>query len=92
MQPGLNRLDVDVEVRASGQFTMQADLIAPNSDRVLASTRQQVRSTTFSGVGLLLSGGALLFLVVWWSRTLRRRPDATGTDTVDATERNATSN
>lgn len=92
LQPGLNRLDVDVEVRASGQFTMQADLIAPNSDRVLASTRQQVRSTTFSGVGLLLSGGALLFLVVWWSRTLRRRPDATGTDTVDATERNATSN
>ena len=74
LNPGLNRLDVGVEVRASGQFMMQADLLAPDSDRVLASTRQRVRSTTFSGVGLMLSGGALLFLVVWWSRTLRRRP------------------
>ena len=73
LSPGLNRLDVAVEVRASGQFPMQADLIAPNSNRVLASTRQRVRSTTFSGVGLMLSGGALLFLVIWWSRTLRRR-------------------
>lgn len=73
LSPGLNRLDVAVEVRASGQFVMQADLLAPDSDRVLASTRQRVRSTTFSGVGLMLSGGALLFLVIWWSRTLRRR-------------------
>ncbi|MFN8049857.1 MAG: hypothetical protein U0Q22_00260 [Acidimicrobiales bacterium] len=75
LNPGLNRLDVDVQVRASGQFVMQAELVAPGSDRVLASTRQRVRSTTFSGVGLMLSGGALLFLVVWWSRTLRRRSD-----------------
>lgn len=73
LQPGLNRLDVQVEVRTSGQFVMQADLLAPDSDRVLASTRQRIRSRTFSGVGLMLSGGALLFLVIWWSRTLRRK-------------------
>lgn len=73
LQPGLNRLDVQVEVQASGQFTLQAELLAPRSDRVLASTRQRIRSSAFSGVGLMLSGGALLFLVIWWSRTLRRR-------------------
>lgn len=73
LQPGLNRVDIEVDVRASGEFSMQADLLAPGSERVLASTRQQIRSRTFSGVGLMLSGGALLFLVVWWSRTLRRR-------------------
>lgn len=73
LEPGLNRLDVDVEVQASGQFVLQADLLAPRSDRVLASTRQRIRSGAFSGVGLMLSGSALLFLVIWWSRTLRRR-------------------
>lgn len=73
LEPGLNRLDVEVEVQASGQFTLQADLLAPRSGRVLASTRQRIRSSAFSGVGLMLSGGALLFLVIWWSRTLRRR-------------------
>lgn len=73
LQPGLNRLDVEVEVQASGQFTLQAELLAPRSDRILASTRQRIRSSAFSGVGLMLSGGALLFLVIWWSRTLRRR-------------------
>ena len=72
LNPGLNRFDVKVDVRTSGQFVMQADLLAPDSDRVLASTRQRIRSRTFSGVGLMLSGGALLFLVIWWSRTLRR--------------------
>ena len=75
LEPGLNRFDVRIDVRASGQFVMQADLLAPGSDRVLASTRQTIRSRTFSGVGLMLSGGALLFLVIWWSRTLRRRSD-----------------
>jgi hypothetical protein len=73
LNPGLNRFDVKVDVRTSGQFVMQADLLAPDSDRVLASTRQRIRSRTFSGVGLMLSGGALLFLVIWWSRTLRRK-------------------
>jgi len=83
LRPGLNRVDVAVEVRASGQFMMKADLLAPESDRVLASTRQRIRSTTFSGVGLMLSGGALLFLVIWWSRTLRRGrvlPENAGSD------------
>lgn len=82
LTPGVNRVTVDVEVRASGQFTMKAELLAPHSDRVLASTRQRIRSRAFSGVGLMLSGGALLFLVIWWTRTLRKRrePDPPATD------------
>jgi len=83
LQPGVNRFDVDVDVRASGQFVLQAELVAPDSDRVLASTRQRIRSQTFSGVGLMLSGGALFFLVVWWSRTLRRRDRDAETDEGD---------
>lgn len=76
--PGLNRIDVQVRVQTSGQFPMQAELLVPESNRVVASTRQRIQANTFSGVGLMLSGGALLFLVIWWSRTLRRgRIDAT---------------
>jgi hypothetical protein len=40
-----------------------------------------VRTTAFSGVGLVLMGGALAFLAVWWTRTIvrehrARRPPA----------------
>lgn len=73
LQPGVNRIDVDVDVQASGQFVMRADVLSPVSDRILATSKQRIRSTTFSGVGLMLSGGALLFLVAWWLRTARRR-------------------
>lgn len=78
LKPGINRLLVDVQVRTSGEFFMQAEIVAPSSNRVLASTRQRVRSRTFSGVGLALSGGALVFLVAWWSRTLRRERRRSG--------------
>ncbi|NLA34466.1 MAG: hypothetical protein GX868_02125 [Actinobacteria bacterium] len=78
LNPDLNRIDLNVEAQASGQFAMQAEVLVPGSDRVLASTRQTIRSTAFSGVGLILSGGALVFLVVWWLRTPRRRNDAPG--------------
>ena len=73
LSPDLNRIDLRVEAQASGQFALQAEVLVPGSERVLASTRQTIRSTAFSGVGLILSGGALTFLVVWWLRTPRRR-------------------
>lgn len=76
LNPDLNRIDLRVEAQASGQFALQAEVLVPGSDRVLASTRQTIRSTAFSGVGLILSGGALTFLVIWWLRTPRRRDDA----------------
>lgn len=78
LEPGLNRIDLRVEAQASGQFAMQAEVRVAGSPRVLASTRQTIRSTAFSGVGLILSGGALVFLVVWWLRTPRRRNDHDG--------------
>jgi HAMP domain-containing protein len=32
-----------------------------------------VRSTAASGVGVMISAGAALFLAVWWGRDIRRR-------------------
>ncbi|MEZ5321410.1 MAG: hypothetical protein R2698_04930 [Microthrixaceae bacterium] len=73
LQPGINVVKVRTKVRASGDFVLQADLLTPVGDRVLVATRRQVRSTAFSGVGVALSIGALVFLLVWWGRTLRSR-------------------
>lgn len=67
------RVNVPVRVRASGQFLLSIELRSPDDRLAIASGRQTIRSTSFSGVGLILSGGALLVLVTWWIRTLRAR-------------------
>jgi hypothetical protein len=72
LEPGLNRIAVPIQVRSSGQFLLRAELLTPQEDLVITTSRQRIRSTAFSGVGLIVSGGALLVLVVWWMRTLRR--------------------
>jgi hypothetical protein len=65
------RLDVPVRVRTSGAFTMDVQVTSPDGTIVLDSSTFDVRSTAISGVGLVLSGGAALFLAVWWLRHWR---------------------
>jgi hypothetical protein len=72
LDPGLNRLAVPIDVRSSGQFLLRVELLTPDGSLTISTSRQRIRSTTFSGVGLVLSGGALLVLLVWWFRTHRR--------------------
>jgi Family of unknown function (DUF6049) len=61
-----------VKARAAGDFPMTVSLLSPRGDLVLATTRFKVRSTAASGVGIGLSVGAGLFLLVWWGRHLAR--------------------
>ncbi len=65
---GPNRVEVPVVARASGAFPLQ--ITVSSADGVLLVGRAQVtvRSTVVSGVGVVLSVGALLVLVVWWAR------------------------
>ena len=72
LAPGTNRVDLPVTVRTSGQFTVGIQFRSADDQVVITSTRLRVRSSVFSGVGVVLSIGAGLFLVVWWGRTLRR--------------------
>jgi hypothetical protein len=65
------RLDVAVRTRSSGAFPFEVDVVSPDGELTLATTRYSVRSTAVSGVGLVLSIGAGLFLVVWWARHWR---------------------
>jgi hypothetical protein len=64
-------IDLPVETRASGAFPLDVAIISPDGNLAVASTRYTVRSTAVSGIGLLLSVGAGLFLVVWWARHFR---------------------
>lgn len=72
-----SRLDIPVRTRASGSFPFDVEVTSPDGRIALASTRYSVRSTAVSGVGLVLSIGAGLFLVVWWARHWREHRRAT---------------
>ncbi len=70
-----------VEARASGTFAMTITLKSPDGTIVLGSpTRVTIRSAVFSGIGIALTLGALLFLAGWWGnhfwRTRRARRHA----------------
>ncbi|MGH9283830.1 MAG: DUF6049 family protein, partial [Acidimicrobiales bacterium] len=61
-----------VRARTPGSFPLRVNLVSPDGGLVLGSSRFTVRSTAASGVGLVLSAGAVLFLLVWWGRHLAR--------------------
>jgi hypothetical protein len=66
------RIDIPVRARTSGAFPLQIDVVSPDGERRLSTSRYTVRSTAVSGAGLVLSLGAGAFLVVWWARHWRR--------------------
>jgi Family of unknown function (DUF6049) len=71
LPPGTTTLDVPVRVRTSGAFTMVVEVTSPDQSIVLDTSTFDIRSTAISGVGLVLSAGAGLFLAVWWAKHWR---------------------
>jgi hypothetical protein len=63
-------LKVPVETRASGVFPLDVYLFG--GTKQLAYDKDTVRSTAVSGAAVILIIVALLALVVWWGRDLRR--------------------
>ena len=61
---------VPVKSRASAAFSMQVVVRAPTGQEIERS-RFTIISTVFSGVGVVLSIGAALFLALWWIRNWR---------------------
>ena len=62
------RLQINVHTLTSGDSPLDVTLTTPDGRIELGRTRVTIRSTAFSGVGLFLSLGAGLFLIVWWAR------------------------
>jgi hypothetical protein len=69
--PGGRRVDLHVRTRTSGAFPLHITLTSPDRSVVLDRTTFTIRSTAVSGVGLVLSVGAGLFLLIWWARHWR---------------------
>ncbi|MEA3218063.1 MAG: hypothetical protein QOJ19_4219, partial [Acidimicrobiia bacterium] len=63
---------VPVGVNRSGDFRLQVRVATADGRIPLADGALTVRSTAISGVGVVLSLGALVFLAVWWGRHIRR--------------------
>jgi hypothetical protein len=71
LAPGTTRLEVPVRVRTSGAFTMAVTVTSPDRTIILDTSTFDIRSTAISGVGIVLSIGACLFLAIWWGRHWR---------------------
>jgi hypothetical protein len=81
LESDTTRVELNVRTLTSGDSPVEITVATPDGRIVLARTRVTIRSTAFSGVGIVLSVGAGAFLVVWWGRTIiqsrraqRRRP------------------
>ncbi len=66
-----------IQSLGSGNVPLRVLLKSPDGRVVLAQSRFTVRSRNASGVGIALSAGALLFLLVWWYRHAAHRRRST---------------
>jgi murein biosynthesis integral membrane protein MurJ len=65
--------DMEVVTRTPGTFPVEVEVLTPDGAFTIARTEIVLTSTAFSRFGLLLTGGAAGFLLLWWSRRLGRR-------------------
>jgi hypothetical protein len=68
---GATRVNIDITTRASGSIPLEVAVNSPDGKLLLTTARYSVQSTAVSGVGIVLSSGAMLFLLVWWGRHWR---------------------
>jgi hypothetical protein len=66
------RVTVPVSSRTSGAFPVEVSVRTPDDQLRIASARFTVRSTAISGIGLILSISAGLFLLLWWGLHFRK--------------------
>ncbi len=80
LAPQNNTKSFPVETRASGTFPLRITVTSADGKLPLRAARYTVRSTFVSGVGIILTIGAGVFLAIWWIthwRRSRRKPVAT---------------
>lgn len=68
LHKGSNLLDLLVEARSAGAFPLRITVMSPRGGLVFQQTVFTVQSHALSGVGVVLSVGAAIFLMIWWGR------------------------
>ena len=73
--PALSSVEVEVpvEARSKGTFTIEVDVLAPDGHRLGPPVVLKGRVSHVSGLSQVVTGGAALVLVSWWYTHLRRR-------------------
>lgn len=66
LPPGSTTLELNVEARSLGVSPLGVEVWSPDGRIPLEQARLQIRSTAVPGLGLLISGAALTFLIGWW--------------------------
>ena len=75
LSSGTNRITIPVRARTSGDARLQITVRSPDAAQLLQleSAHLMVRTTSLPGAGVLLFGGALAVLAIWWIRAVRVR-------------------
>lgn len=68
----VTRIDLRVHADSPGDTLIRLIVTSPDGGLVAGTTDLMVRSTTASGVGLIISFGSLAFLIGWWIRDIVR--------------------
>ena len=73
--PALSSVEVNVpvEARSRGTFTIEVDVLAPDGYRLGPPVVLKGRVSHVSGLAQVMTGGAALVLASWWYTHLRRR-------------------
>jgi hypothetical protein len=66
-------LDVPVEARSQGTFTIEVDVLAPDGAQIGPPVVLKGRVSHVNGLSQVVTGGAALVLASWWYTHLRRR-------------------
>lgn len=78
LRPGTNQLRIPVHTRAPGDATIAVTVRTTDGVVTIDEVDYTVRSTAVPGIGIVLSAGAVAFLLVWWVRHWLRDRRARG--------------
>jgi len=72
LEPGITTKEFRVQALAAGSFPLRIEMFSPDGALALGAVDLTMRSTAPSFVGVAVTVGAAVVLVVWWGRDLIR--------------------
>ncbi|MEO6652995.1 MAG: hypothetical protein ABIP17_10095, partial [Ilumatobacteraceae bacterium] len=80
----INIVDIPVVARSNGVFPVEVELLTPAGNTLAGPIVLTARVSTLTGLGRVVTVGALLVLATWWFSYFRRRRSGRRTDDVQA--------